>query len=662
LSTSTGDNEVRPGPTSDSAGRIEHAALLLGSLLLVWIGVALDPLLAQGSRWQSWPIIGLGVSFFFLSAWGFRRGELPRPIALAVSKLARWFGMLPAGVWLLLLALMMSLAARLGAGDGPIMRHPWLPTAAWLAAIGLLVLGTWENWQAGPGGRPSRAEIAAILTIFLAALLLRGLRIGEIPWLLTGDEASGGISAAEFAQGRRDNLFSIGWFSFPALFFFVESLPLRLLGQTTEALRVPSVLAGALTVFALYFYARAAFGRATGLAAAIYLAAFHFHVHFSRLGISNVWDGLFAVLVAGGLWWGWKTGRRSAFAITGLALGLSQYFYVSGRILFALIPIWFILGWLVDRRMARQRLPGFVLMGIAAFVVLLPLALFFTAHPGEFQAPIQRVTIAGQWLASTAQKLQVPEWRVVLMQFRDAALGFTSLNLRHWYQPGHPMLLQLPGALFLLGICLLLLNPRDMRHSWLGLWLLGGIVVSALSQDTPAAQRYLLVSPAVALLVALPLVEIPRWLARAWPNRGRLFLVGAALALTVAVAADLAFYFGDYTSNFRFGDNNTETAQAVADYLQNKPPGLKVYFFGGRMGYYSHSTIPYLAPDAIGEDVLAPLATPPDWPLTGPTMFIFLPERQGELELVEGAYPGGKTTLHEGREVLLFVAYEAAPP
>jgi len=662
LSTSTGDNEVRPGPTSEGAARLEHAALLLSSLLLLWIGVALDPLLASGSRWQSWPFIGLGVSFFFLSAWGFRRGELPRPIAPAVSKVARWFGMQTAGVWLLLLALMLSLAARLGAGDGPIMRHPWLPTAAWLAAIGLLILGTWENRQATPGGRASRVEIAAILAIFLAALLLRALRTGEIPWLLTGDEASGGISAAEFVQGQRDNLFSIGWFSFPSLFFFVESLSIRLLGQTTEALRVPSALAGALTVLALYFYGRATFGRAAGLAAAAFLAAFHFHVHFSRLGISNVWDGLFAVLVAGGLWRGWKTGLRGAFVLTGLALGLSQYFYVSGRLLFALIPIWFVLGWFVDRRLARQRFPGFVLMAIAALVVLLPLALFFAAHPSEFQAPMQRVTIAGQWLATMAQNMQVPEWRIVLMQFRDAALGFTSLNLRHWYQPGHPLLLQLPAALFLLGVCLLLLGPRDMRHTWLGLWLLGGIVIAALSQDTPAAQRYLLVSPAVALLVALPLVEIPRWLERAWPNRGRIFLVGAALALAVAIAADLAFYFGDYTRNFRFGDNNTETAQAVANYLQKWPPGLKVYFFGGRMGYYSHSTIPYLAPGAVGEDVLAPVAAPPDWPLTGPTMFILLPERQAELELLEEAYPGGKTTYHDGREVLLFVAYEVPAP
>ncbi|MEZ4517161.1 MAG: hypothetical protein R3C44_10095 [Chloroflexota bacterium] len=59
------------------------------------------------------------------------------------------------------------------------------------------------------------------------------------------------------------------------------------------------------------------------------------------------------------------------------------------------------------------------------------------------------------------------------------------------------------------------------------------------------------------------------------------------------------------------------------------------------MGYFSLSTIPFLAPEMRGQDVVDPLTMPPDWGLAGPTLFVFLPERLGELPLVEDAFPNG---------------------
>jgi len=51
----------------------------------------------------------------------------------------------------------------------------------------------------------------------------------------------------------------------------------------------------------------------------------------------------------------------------------------------------------------------------------------------------------------------------------------------------------------------------------------------------------------------------------------------------------------------------------------------------------------FLAPDVPGQDVAEPLDAPPDFVEEGRgAVFIFLPERVGELEWVRQAFPGGR--------------------
>jgi len=45
-----------------------------------------------------------------------------------------------------------------------------------------------------------------------------------------------------------NNPFIAAWYGFPSLYFFIQSLSIRLFGQTTEALRITSALAGAQAV------------------------------------------------------------------------------------------------------------------------------------------------------------------------------------------------------------------------------------------------------------------------------------------------------------------------------------------------------------------------------------------------------------------------------
>jgi hypothetical protein len=346
--------------------------------------------------------------------------------------------------------------------------------------------------------------------------------------------------------------------------------------------------------------------------------------------------------------------------LAGLVLGLGQYFYSSVRILFGMLALWMVILALQNWSDFRKRLPGLVALSASTFVIILPLAAFYIKNPQQFNAPFQRVSILGAWLENEVIHTGNSALLILANQFKLATMAFTHTNLRHWYMPDHPMLLLIPSALFLLGVVLLVVRWKDPRYNWLIIWIASAIAISALSESTPASQRLTFVAPAVSIAIILPLRAIINWFGDLSMKRRLLplFLTGAILL--TAMGADIFFYFYEYTGNQKFGDINTEVANATAKYLLSLDREMDVYFCGlPRMGYYSHSTIPYLVPKANGLDVPDKITSPPSPSVEKPTVYIFLPERLDELEHIRQAVPEGKLVEKRGRDgVHLFTAYE----
>src|SRR5690606_27829994 len=110
-----------------------------------------------------------------------------------------------------------------------------------------------------------------------------------------------------------------------------------ILGHNLTGLRIFSAVFGTLTVPALYLLARELFDRRTALLAALLLATFPPHIHFSRLGLNNIADPLFGVLALAFLVRGLKRGGLRDYALSGVMLGLTQYFYEGGKLLYPLL-------------------------------------------------------------------------------------------------------------------------------------------------------------------------------------------------------------------------------------------------------------------------------------------------------------------------------------
>ena len=641
-----------------AAPDLERAAILLGAGLLLFIGEALGAVLPDDRRIaaQTYTILGFGL--FVLAAASFSRKQLPALLLNLLQRAADWLEVSKTQVVLLALAPLLALAGGLAAGDGALMRQPLLAVFTWLMSIVFLLIGSLTQKPVLGQLPHPRLEWGILSAIFLGALLLRGVATAEFPWLLTGDEASSGLSALEFIDGARNNIFGLGWFSFPALYFFLQSISIRLFGQTTEALRITSALAGALTVLALYWFLKQAFDRWVALTGSILLAASHFHIHFSRIGLNNIWDGFFIAFISGAFWWGWSKNNRLGYVLAGLGFGLAQYFYASSRLLFLLFPIWLALSAARDWAGVRARLNHLAIMALGTLVITLPLAMTYLGNIPEFFAPISRVSYLGDALRADVVATGKTSVELLVAHFATSARAFTSTNIGWFYNPETPMLLPFSATIFLMGIALLLLGIGKRAELWLILWLAGAITIGALSESVPASQRYVFAAPAVAATMGMTLVRIGQWLIESWPIARPAVVGVVGIVVALACWVDLSFYFGDYSGSKRFGDINTETAFAVAQMLDEREPGVEVYFFGGRMGYYSHSSLPFLASHANGHDVLQPLTSPPNWDLSGPTVFVFLPERVAEMAIVQERYPGGDVFQEYGRHADLYLAYE----
>ncbi|MDW8326274.1 MAG: glycosyltransferase family 39 protein [Anaerolineales bacterium] len=629
---------VIPPSLPDDYGPLT-ATMLLYMLLFAASGQYL--LLTQPSAPErGWIATALSVLFFLALTKLRVHGAVPARLTAIAARL----GARPAQLLLALPAPALAAAAYEFAGPGMKALNPAMALALWGAAIMLSLIAAYRHTGAAISLAPpwSRAEVAAVLALGAGALLLRQINNTFIPAAWTGDEGSAALIGVEFLTGQRDNLFSLGWYSFPSLYFLIPAAAIGLGGNDYGALRTPSAIAGALTVVGLYWLARPMFGRGTAILAALLLGTLGYHIHFSRIGLQNVWDGLFAVIVFGAFWRGWYTGRRIWFMVAGLTLGLAQYFYISTRMLPLVLLGWLALTLLFQRETLRQRLADVFWLALIAIVVVAPLASFYFHHPEEYAAPVNRVMLDSNWLAREAEQVGQPVWRVAWNNAYASALAFTAVPLRAWYNTGKPMLLEVSAPLFIVGVLLLLTMLRDPRAWLLGLWLAGVIASGALTESTPAGQRYVVAAPAATLVTAFGLSTLGRWASEAWPAIRRWVYAMLGLIVAAAMAREVHFYFMEYIPNLGRGDPNTEIATLLADHLADQPSGSVVYFFGPpHMGYYGFSTHPFLAPQVTGYDVFEPLTEPPTWPITGRTFFVFLPHRDRERALVEAAYPGG---------------------
>jgi hypothetical protein len=666
-----------PAPSSAAPDPLTERRRLGGALVVLGFFAGMLSLYLRkdlpAERAQAYlPFLAAGLLFFLGGMLIASRIESPTPLETVLNRIAAALGLRAAQTVCLAGGLLFAGLATVAAGTDPLMINAPVAIAAWLAGIALAVCGGWDFAAAGGRRPPARTALLWAGGLTLGAFLLRAVLVGRIPVMLTGDEGSTGLDALQFRNGLVNNPFGIfGWHPFPSLYFFLESLSVAVFGRTAEALRLPSALAGALTVGGLYLLVREMYGHRHGLAAALFLSGLHLHMHFSRLGVMNVWDGLWYLVALGALWYGWTSGRRAYWIVAGLALGIGQYFYATTRTLFIAVAVFLILATLFDRGGWRRNRHHLLPALAALAAVLLPLAWYVGTHLDQYLADIKTNSILGPWMELAMENQHLPAWRILLNQLSLGFGGYFSVNLSFWYRPEVPILRTLPAVFFLFGLALLLLRWKDLR-TWIPvIWLAAYGMIVSLSESTPAAQRLPGVSAAVALVVGFGVVEFVAILANLFPVRKWALGVAAVGVAAFLAADDLRFYFYEYTpqsvylGRYDFVGTGGEVARRLVEQLVGRSGAWQVVFFDNQlMGYYSDPAIRFLLPNAEGQDMNAAWGSPdnPPIPEGRSLFFVFMPGREAEIDAVRAAYPDG--TLGEifaSDGSLLYTYYDCRP-
>ncbi len=515
-------------------------------------------------------------------------------------------------------------------------------------------------------------EVAGLTLLLLAALLVRAFDLEHIPANLGGDEGTQGVAALKLLGPPLGNPFAASdWFSVPTMSYLAYGVSMRIFGESVAGLRALSALAGTLTVLTTFLLARELWGRRAAWLAATALTCAHTHVHFSRLGSNQILDGLFMTLSLWLLVRALRLRRAIYFALAGLVIGLGWYAYFGARLVGIVVACYLVWRVVVEYRFLHRHRWLLVILLAAALVAVAPLMLHYARHPDALASRARQVSIfASGWL----EREQVITGRsaasLLLQQFAKSISAFNfTLDPTFWYYPAIPTLDLISGVFFILGMVWALAHCRWPNNGLLLIWFWLALITGwVMTENPPSSQRMTVLSPALALLVALGL----KWLielslrvfelsgeANADTNRYlRNWIVG--MFLVAMAILNLRYYFLVYTPTRVYGNPTAEIATELSRYLEQQQDDLVIYFHGPNQMYWDFGTVAFMAQGVKGVNV-PPLA---DGELQIPVLdggarFVILADRLGELDLVRERYPNGEEmhVYSRANNRLLYVLY-----
>lgn len=325
--------------------------------------------------------------------------------------------------------------------------------------------------------------------------------------------------------------------AFTSVYAYLQSIAISIFGADLAGLRVPSVIFGTLTIPAVYLLARELFDRKTALLAALFLAVFPPQIHLSRLGLNNIADPLFGALALAFFARGLKHARRVDYAISGVMLGLTQYFYEGGKLLYpALFVIWLvpvIIFW-------RPQRHGLLVFAFTALLVAFPIYYLLIGKDTPVMPRLDQMTIAPVYFSSA---------RVGnILEYWEKSIKPPLLHLVHrpdesrfFYGGETPMILSYLAPFFMLGTFVALWRLR-LVGALILIWVIGTIFGNSLIVQSTWTARFVVVFPAVALLIAAGIrFTLPLLWPFSTPRRGLLVLAALILLLPQVI-----YYFGSH--------------------------------------------------------------------------------------------------------------------
>jgi 4-amino-4-deoxy-L-arabinose transferase-like glycosyltransferase len=328
----------------------------------------------------------------------------------------------------------------------------------------------------------------------------------SIPPGLFPDEAMNGNNAHQAlrtlgATGGGFQVFYRENFGREGLFMNLQALSMLVFGHTSFALRCMSAIFGILTVLAMYLFTREyTKNEYTALIAAMLLASSFWHVMFSRIGFRAIMAPFFLTMSLWALYYvlnrvesAEHTHMIIVSVLGGIFFGLGFYSYIAYRIApVLLIPI-LILFYKKAREIKNQCcicLPAMYLF--FAFVVAVPIGLYFLQNPQDFLGRTSQISIFAQ--PHPLQTLLSNAGKTIQMLYYVG-----DLNWRHNW-PGMPSLWWPVAIFFTIGF----LDAIRKKYWLLPLWFFTMLLPVAMSSEgLPHSLRAIIMIPPVFVCAAM---------------------------------------------------------------------------------------------------------------------------------------------------------------
>jgi hypothetical protein len=251
---------------------------------------------------------------------------------------------------------------------------------------------------------------------------------------------------------------------------------------------------------------------------------------------------------------------------------------------------------------------------------------------------------------------RIVRFRHSLLQYVNAPEN-TLFHYYLYYGGNQPLLLIYLVPPFLLGVVIALSQWRSPAVV-LVIWLLITTVGNALLLESAVSARYVVVFPALAILVALGVrVTLALIWPEAWPGRSALLvLIGLGMAIGQGV-----YYFGTHLANLT-AEVQQHVAHDVEDALLRSadfPPGTEIWLIGD--GPMMDQEDAQRAANFFGDDHMITESTPADLkaaqlvtiPRDRDLAFFFAPTDRRTLDKLMAVF---------GPRVLLHTPYKDVPP
>lgn len=375
--------------------------------------------------------------------------------------------------------------------------------------------------------RTARLSLLVLAAILLLASTLRLWQIGTLPPGFHFDESFEGLEAWRILTDQSYRpIFLTGNFGVTPLNAYANALTFAVfqwLGHQPgpAAMRVTAAIAGVLGVLAVYGLARELrhldprrLTPAFPFLAAGTLAVMRWHIHFSRMGIEPIFVPLLWAAATWLLLAGWRTASWLAFAGSGVLIALAMYTYQGAwTIPFLMIPVTLHL-WLFWRQRTDRtspRLLGSLAAGFIAFLLVLPLALYFVDQPDLLLLRPAQIAVTGTSEAANPGQAVTPWDNTVASVLMFVPLGHTGDSDPRRNIPGEAALNWWQFLPFAAGVALALWRWRNPAYTTILVGLAGMLIVGVFSEYAPHFHRILGASAPAALLCAVGLDVVLRW-------------------------------------------------------------------------------------------------------------------------------------------------------